>query len=234
MDSEPEDAALDQPPTAGPARRGLLSRRTLLVAGSVVAAGGAGAFAVTRAPVITMPAVDLGTTGPRILVGYDSQYGSTGDVAVAVGQALAERARVSVRHLSHVESVDDFDAMVVGAPVQQNRWKASATEWLGDHGPAISGLPWAIFLTSMSFGISPDRAGQIVAKQQLLAAAARVVPSPPKASAPFGGFLDYGRMAPANAAFYMLMAADDTSGDFRDFAEVNRWAREIGPLLVKP
>ncbi len=199
-----------------------------------MAAAGAGAFTVTRAPLITMAEGDLGTTGPRILVGYDSQYGSTGEVAVTVGQALAERARVSVRHLSHVDSVDDFDAIVVGAPVQQNRWKASATQWLGDHGTAISAVPWAIFLTSMSFGISPDRAGQTVAKQQLLAAAARVVPSPPKASAPFGGFLDYGRMAPANAAFYMLMAADDTAGDFRDFAEVTRWARKIGPLLLKP
>jgi menaquinone-dependent protoporphyrinogen oxidase len=209
-----------------------VSRRTLLIAGSAVAAGGVGVFAATRAPIIAMAEADLGTTGPRILVGYDSQYGSTGDVAMSIGQVLADRARVTVRHLTLVNSLDDFDAVVVGAPVQQNRWKASATQWLGDHGREIGSVPWAIFLTSMSYGISPDRVGQLAAKTDLLNAAARVVPTPPKATAPFGGFLDYGRMAPANAAFYMMMAADDTAGDFRDFAAVNRWAGEIRPLLL--
>jgi menaquinone-dependent protoporphyrinogen IX oxidase len=232
MDAPEDDNSTNRSPSTRQ-RRGL-SRRALLISGGVVAASGATAWAVTRAPQITMAAGTFGTVGPRVLVGYDSQYGSTGDVAMAIGQELGARARVSVQHLSQVNALDDYDAVVVGAPVQQNRWKASATQWLGDHSAGISHVPWAMFLTSMSFGISPDRAGQTVAKQQLLAAAARVVPSPPRASAPFGGFLDYGRMAPANAAFYMLMAADDTAGDFRDFAEVGRWAREIGPLLLKP
>ncbi len=41
---------------------------------------------------------------------------------------------------------------------------------------------------------------------------------------PFGGFLDDGRMSPAQGLVYRGFAGDDTAGDFRDFPAIRRWA----------
>ncbi len=56
--------------------------------------------------------------------------------------------------------------------MQRNEWKADATTFLRDHASAFSAMPVAMFLTSMSFALDPDRERQLAQKLELLRNAA--------------------------------------------------------------
>ena len=216
-----------QPPTRP-------SRRTILRAGvGGAAALGLGAFWATRQPELTFASGSYGAAGPSVLVAYDSQYGSTGDVAVAIGQALSVAARVDVRRIDQVSDVTPYSAVVLGAPVQRSAWKTDAVDFARTHAAPLAGRPSAVFLTSMSFGIDPNRDAQEQEKRKILEAAVAAVPGwRPVSLQPFGGYLDYGRMAPAHAAMYRVMAGNDTAGDFRDFAAIAAWAQSLIPSMT--
>ncbi|MDO5699568.1 MAG: flavodoxin domain-containing protein [Dermatophilus congolensis] len=224
-------AAQNRQETRGPR----IDRRTALLAGlGALAAVGGGAAWATNGPTITYPEGTYGSTGPRVLVAYDSQYGSTGDIATAIGQVLAADARVDVRHISNVTSFQPYSATVLGAPVQTDRWRRSALEFLGDHSSEVAGMPFALFLASMSYGLDPDPQRQDAQKAPLLAeAAARVPGADPVSTKAFGGFVDFARMTPANAAVYRLVAGDPRPGDYRDFPGIRRWAASIAPALLR-
>lgn len=213
-------------------RRGV-SRRTLLIGGGVAVAGVAGAAYVgSRGPSISFPSLTMGATGPRVLVAYDSQYGSTGESAAAVGTHLSASARVDVRHLSTVQDLTGYQALILGAPVQKNVMKESATTWLRNHASELSTLPHAWFMPSASFGIDPDRAGQEAAKLGLMEDAAALTGTNPVSMLPTGGLVDFSRMSLMHGWVYQATAGNSIQGDFRDPRALTAWVDEVAPALL--
>lgn len=211
-----------------------VSRRTLLTGGAATAAlAGVGVWAASG----PTPSFAHGDRGPgngrRVLIGYDSAYGSTGDVAVAIAEEFGAAGwRSEVRRVGEGIDLDRYQAAVLGAPVHRDAWKEEATAFLSGHADRLRQIPVALFLTSMSYGIDPDRARQDRAKRAILEQVARQAPSlTPIAMRPFGGFLDYGRMAPINGLVYRGFAGNDTSGDFRDFDAIRAWGADLAGQL---
>ncbi|MFV0429083.1 MAG: flavodoxin domain-containing protein [Arachnia sp.] len=210
-----------------------VSRRSILIGTGigVVGVGVGGAYLGSRSPEIELANADLGTTGPKVLVAYDSQYGSTGGVATAIGAHLALKAHVHVRHITEVSSVEDYAAVVFGSPVQRSQMKESAVEWLGQQSASINQRPMAMFMPSASFGIDPDKASQRAEKLELMQQAASDSGTSPVSMLPMGGLVDFSLMSPITSVVYRVTAGNGTEGDFRDFDAVKAWTEEITPQL---
>ena len=77
-----------------------------------------------------------------VLVGYATRYGSTQEVAERIAAALRDcGAAVVCRPLRLVKSLDDYGAVLIGAPLYMFRWHADAMHFLGKHQQALLGRP---------------------------------------------------------------------------------------------
>lgn len=224
---EEETATEEEPPNKG------ISRRSILIGGGAVAVGlGVGGVALAgRDPAVDFVSADYGSSGPRTLVAYDSQYGSTGGVADAIGQRLGRTRQVEVRKLTEVTDISAYEAMVFGSPVQASQMKESAVTWLSEHAADIT-MPLAMFMPSASFGIDPDKEKQTAEKLGWLEQAASQAGVDPVAMQPFGGLVDFSKMSVMRGVIYRLMSGTSEEGDWRNFDDIRAWADEINPLLL--
>jgi menaquinone-dependent protoporphyrinogen oxidase len=67
----------------------------------------------------------------KVLVVYASKYGSTAEIARAIGAALAaDGVPVDVRAARDVSSLDGYDAVIAGSGVYVGRWHEDGTHFL--------------------------------------------------------------------------------------------------------
>lgn len=215
-----------------------ITRRQFLIGAtgvSVVVIGGTGYWA-TRQPEITFIEKTYGdhnTSEHSILVAYASQYGTTSGVADAIGQAFFEQgAAVDVRRVENVSNVEQYDAVVIGAPIQTEEWKTEARDFVKKHRDMLSTVPVAYFLTCMTLALSTDdeeRADMVKPLEKIDKDFPEIGPIE---FGLFAGAVDYSDMSFAMQAAYRLFSEDDTSGDFRDFPAIRAWATTLYPQLM--
>jgi menaquinone-dependent protoporphyrinogen oxidase len=81
-----------------------------------------------------------------ILVAYATRYGSTQEVAEAVADKLRQsRIQVTVQPMKQVQSLERYDAVVLGAPVYIGKWHKEAHNFLARFKEAVTQRPVAIF-----------------------------------------------------------------------------------------
>lgn len=84
-------------------------------------------------------------SGP-VLVAFASRYGSTQEVAEAVACALRGAGLdVDIKPLSQVKSLEGYEGVVMGAPLQMFRWHKDALRLLQRLRSSLSALPVAVF-----------------------------------------------------------------------------------------
>jgi menaquinone-dependent protoporphyrinogen oxidase len=166
-----------------------------------------------------------------VLVAYATRYGSTQEVAEAVGKALRERGLdVELLAASKVRSLDAYRAVVLGAPLYMFHWHADAHHFLSRHRKALT-LPGGLRLAIFALGpwhADPkelqDARGQLdkeLAKYAWLAPAAVEV---------FGGKFD-----PARLDFpYNLIGPlkQMPASDVRDWTAIGAWAGGLPATLL--
>ena len=163
----------------------------------------------------------------RALVAYATKMGSTKEIAEAIGQEL-QRAGidVTVRDAGDGGSIDGYDAVVVGSAVYAARWRSEAVDLLARLADAEADRRTWIF-QSGPFEKIADTAGHTLPKKvQRLATA---LGAPPVTT--FGGRIE---SATATGFIARRMAAGPNAGDYRDFAEIRRWAAGIAAEMVLP
>ena len=153
-----------------------------------------------------------------ILVVFATKAGSTEEVAAAIAGALRKSGNtVDLRRARDVrEPVSRWGCIVLGAPIYSGRWHRDAHRFLRRHRGELERVPVAIFGMGPR---SPDEEAWQRSRSQLNRALAKRSWLPPVAEVIFGG-ADPPKRRQA------------TRRDLRDWAAIEKWAREISALAA--
>lgn len=82
----------------------------------------------------------------RILVSYASKYGSTREIAEAIGSRLEARGiLVDVCPVEAARAIDSYDAVVLGSAVFAGRWMDAASKFATRHIDTLASKPTWLF-----------------------------------------------------------------------------------------
>ncbi len=168
-------------------------------------------------------------TGKRILVIYDSDCGSTGGVAVAIGETLYESGNsVDVRCVRNVKNLQEYDAVVIGSPILYDKWLPDAREFVEANRDALSKIPVAYFFTCLTLSRKTEKSLQDA--MELAEIVYNVVPDvEPVSIGQFAGVLDYSKISFVKKMLLrtVLLTKKVKEGDYRDWDAIRHWAKGL-------
>ena len=81
-----------------------------------------------------------------VLVAYASKRGSTAEIAETIAATLRrEGLGVCLERAEDVQSLDPYDAVVLGSAVYMKRWRGDARHFLKKHRKALKQIPFWVF-----------------------------------------------------------------------------------------
>jgi len=157
----------------------------------------------------------------EILIAYATKHGSTHEVAETIAGRLAEAgAETHTLPAERVESLDGYDAVVLGAPMYMGRWHGDARAFLRRHREALATRPLAVF----ALGPVRDEPKQWDgARKQLYDTLAHFPGIEPVTVALFGGAI-----VPETLHFPFSRVP---AGDLRDWDEIREWTERLPDAL---
>ena len=163
-----------------------------------------------------------------VLVAYASKRGATAEIAQAIAQTLRESGLgVDCSDVAEVESLEGYDAVVLGSAVYIKRWRGDAKHFLRKHADALAQRPLWVFSSGPTgdpnAGAMPPEwmePQSIVEKVERLGAREHVV---------FGGRLPVDSRLPAHRA--MVQSTPPEYRDRRDWGVIKAWAAGIATQL---
>jgi menaquinone-dependent protoporphyrinogen oxidase len=163
-----------------------------------------------------------------VLVGYATGYGSTQEVAEAIGATLREGGlEVDIRPVREVGNLEGYSAVVLGAPLVMHRVHKDAERFLSRHRQALTERPVAVFALGPVHDPHDEKEWQD-SRAQLDKELAKYPWLTPAAVELFGGKFD-----PAKLAFPLnRLAGKEPASDARDWTAIRAWAADLKPLLA--
>lgn len=158
-----------------------------------------------------------------VLVGYATRYGSTQEVAEAVGARLLEGGLlVDIQPVREVRTLDGYSAVVLGAPLFMFHWHKDAIHFLSRQRAALLERPVAVFALGPVHDPYDEQEWRD-ARAQLEQELARFPWLTPVALEMFGGKYDPAKLRPPLS----WMAGKEPASDLRDWAAVRTWASSL-------
>lgn len=167
----------------------------------------------------------------KVLVGYSTAHGSTGEIAERLGARLARHGLdTELAELGRVAAPATFDAYVLGSAVHGQRWLPEARAFVTEHAPELAAKPVWLFSVGM-----PD------ALRSPLPALAHVF-QPPALVAELAnrisirdhlvvsGVIRFEHL-PLLGRLAMLVLTRG-AGDYRDWDRIDAWADGIARVLT--
>jgi menaquinone-dependent protoporphyrinogen oxidase len=160
----------------------------------------------------------------KVLVTVATKYGSTSEIARAIGDALRERhIEVTVAPIDQVTTVEDYDAVVAGSAVYAGHWMKAAKEFVEGNAHVLAARPTWLF-SSGPIGDPPKPTEDPVDAQPMVEATVA------RDHRVFGGKLDKRQLSFGERALVTALRAPE--GDFRDWDEIRAWALGIADRLL--
>ncbi len=168
---------------------------------------------------------------PRVLVTYASRYGSTAEIATAIGEELTEAGLdVDVLVAGPELQVAKYDAVVVGSPSYGRKWLPDASIFVVGNRDRLAQLPVALF-TVGSLGVKNPRSA-LREHREIVSTLSDLAPGlDPVATALFHG--SFSRSNLPLCLRILDWMAGTPQGDHRDWDAIHNWARSVGELLSK-
>jgi menaquinone-dependent protoporphyrinogen oxidase len=161
----------------------------------------------------------------KVLVTAASKYGSTSEIAQAIGDELRNQGlNAEVLSPEDVTSLSGFDAVVLGSAVYAGRWRKPAREIVSRLGDSLRRCPVWLF-SSGPIGDPPKPQEDPVDVRSVLNATGA------RDHRVFAGKLDRDRLNFLEKAVVVALRAPD--GDFRDWDAIRGWARQIAGALQR-
>ena len=160
----------------------------------------------------------------KVLVAVASRHGSTREIA----QAIAEELRTAsvepeLRDVAAVESLDGYDAAIIGSAVYAGHWLPEARQFVERHRDRLATIPVWLF-SSGPLGAEPWPPGDPPGVGALAEAVGA------RGHAVFTGKLDGQTLGFAEHLVARVVRAP--TGDFRNWAAIGAWARTIESSLA--
>ena len=160
-------------------------------------------------------------SAPNVLVAYASKHGTTREVAEFVAHMLERRGlTVEVEEATRVDTIAQYDAVIVGGGLYMGRWHKDARRLLERHRDQLAGRSLAVF------GMGPDSLEDskiVESRKQLERSLAATRELEPVAVTVFGGAL-----APESWRFpFSKLPAFDA----RDWDAIEEWADEVAARI---
>jgi menaquinone-dependent protoporphyrinogen oxidase len=167
-----------------------------------------------------------------ILVAYASKHGATREIAERIAETLvAAGQKAEARPVAAAGDLVDYGAFVIGSAVYMGHWQKEAAEFVRHNRAVLAGRPVWLF-SSGPLGTEPtDPQGRdltVVAEPKEIAEFREAIR--PRGHRVFFGVLDPGRLGLSERALRKLPAGRALlpEGDFRDWTQIEAWARDIG------
>jgi menaquinone-dependent protoporphyrinogen oxidase len=158
-----------------------------------------------------------------VLVTYGSKRGGTRGIAERIGEVLHERGLTAeVRPARDIESLEGYDAVIVGGALYAMRWHRSARRFVRHHDRSLREVPVWLFSSGPLDPTATER--DIPPVRQVRVLMDRVVA---RGHATFGG-----RLEPDTDGYAARAMAKKHAGDWRDLGQIRRWANEIADALT--
>lgn len=163
-----------------------------------------------------------------ILVAYATRYGSTAEVAEAVGDELRKAgAEVDVQPIDDIQGLSRYQAVIIGSPIYMGKWLPEAQVFVERHQQHLRGIPVAYFAVGLTVaGGTPDA----IRKAEASMGQVRMLVNPVDIGI-FPGRLESSRLSVADRAITKLIRAK--TGDFRDWEAVRAWAQALRPKIAR-
>ncbi len=167
--------------------------------------------------------------GHKILIAYASECGTTGEIAVAIGDALCDDGNtVETKWIKNVKDIDNYDAVVIGSPILYEDWMPETREFVKSNQAVLKDMPVAYFITCMALSSKKEEAMKqaIEYSDKLCSLVPQVKPI---SVGRFAGVLDYSKISffksiLARAAMAVHKVKE---GDYRDWNAIRSWAKSI-------
>ena len=166
----------------------------------------------------------------KVLVSAASKHGATAEVAEEIGTALrgallnerggigSGEVTVDVLPAERVNSVEDYDVVVLGSAVYAGHWLEGAREFSERHADALAERPTWLFSVG-PVGEPPKPEEDPVDVGPILEA------TKAREHRIFAGKLDRRALGFAEKAIVLALRAPE--GDFRDWEDIREWALGI-------
>ena len=158
------------------------------------------------------------TVMTSVLIAYGSKHGSTAEIAAAIAETLRDCGiEADCLEAGNVDSLERYDAVVLGSAVYMRRWRREARRFLHRHARTLAERPLWVFSSGPVGDPAKDNPawlepGRTIAEAERLGARAHVV---------FGGV---SKASSIPAEFR----------DRRDWEAISAWARAIAAELPVP
>ena len=166
-----------------------------------------------------------------VLVVYASKHGATREIAERVAQTISTAGQqAQARPVTAAGDLTGYDAFVVGSAVYMGRWQKEAVEFVRCNRTVLAGHPVWLFSSGPLGTESADAQGRdltAAAEPKELAELTEAIH--PRGHRVFFGALDPGKLGLRDRALRKLPAARAImpEGDFRDWDQIEAWARGI-------
>ncbi len=165
----------------------------------------------------------------KILIAYATEFGTTGEVAEAIGEVLYQEGNtVETKWVKNVKDVNNYDAVIIGSDIQYDKWMSDATEFVTANQNSLSKLPVAYFFTCLTLSSQSEKAEkQAMAYSDKLVA---LVPQvKPVSVGRFAGVLDYSKMSFFVRLIFKVISliTGVQEGDYRDWDAIRSWAKSM-------
>jgi menaquinone-dependent protoporphyrinogen oxidase len=174
----------------------------------------------------------------NVLVAYASKHGSTAGIAERIATALrAGGSSAEARPLAQIDSVDDYDAFVIGSAAYMFHWLKYATRFVKRHQRVLASRPVWLFSSGPLGTDRNDEQGDDVLEatrpKEFEELAALIHPRGTQVF--FGAWdPDAPPIGLTERMIRHLPGYDATpTGDFRDWTAIDAWAAGIAGELLK-
>ena len=159
-----------------------------------------------------------------ILVAYASKHGATEGIARRIGDTLRREGHpTTVTSLEHADHLATYEAIVLGSAVYYGSWMKEALEYVHHNRSALALRPIWLFSSGPLGEHSPERESQ---PKELAELDALLHPRDHRV---FFGALDHTKLSFAERM--VAKAVRSPEGDFREWEEIDAWAKGIGGAI---